>query len=236
MAYRLLAAFKGIFCGQLYRHRDSSRGDFVASFLVDDLYQLGRSPKLAVAVEEQLSVLNAANKPIGRAKQRRGDGTFGPRIPTVPAIVVADHIVSLGEVASTEIGSEVKILAKAMQKQIDRVCTDLINQANEFKSAGGHPLKIAIVGVNHAKPYRSVEGEREFITDGKKYKHPMDEASGAIAELLRRVPRHYDELLILKFSATNIDPFPFAWLDAGETERDYGAALLRIARDYEARF
>ena len=236
MTYRVIDAFKGIFEGKLYRHRDSSLGDFVASFLIDDLYQLGRSSKLAHAVELHQSVLNIRNKPIGRNNQRRGDGTFGPRIPTVQPITVADHIVSLGEVASTEVGSEVKILAKAMQKQIDRVCTDLINQSREFESAGGHPIKVAIVGVNHAETYRSVEGEREFIADGKKYKRPLDEAAGAIDELQRRVTEHYDELLILKFSATNIEPFPFEWLDRELTERNYGAALLRVAREYELRF
>jgi hypothetical protein len=42
--------------------------------------------------------------------------------------------------------------------------------------------------------------------------------------------------LILPFRATNEPPFAFDWVDAPKTERDYGAALVRISREYDRRF
>jgi len=44
----------------------------------------------------------------------------------MPGIAVA-----FGKVATIEIGTEVKILAKAMRKQLDRVCSDLEKQISE---------------------------------------------------------------------------------------------------------
>ncbi len=46
----------------------------------------------------------------------------------------------------------------------------------------------------------------------------------------------FDELLILRFEATNEPPYRFSWIDERATELDYGAALARIARSCEARF
>ena len=84
-------------------------------------------------------------------------------------------------------GPKLKILAKAMIKQIDRVIGDLVRQTEEFKrKGGGDPICVGIVGVNFAPRYTSYEGDRTFPTDGKKYKHPIQEAEDAIARLLQR--------------------------------------------------
>jgi hypothetical protein len=46
----------------------------------------------------------------------------------------------------------------------------------------------------------------------------------------------FDEFLILRFRAPNVEPYPFEWLDLRATELDYGAILTRIAREYTRRF
>ena len=55
----------------------------------------------------------------------------------------AGYLVARGPIATVEIGIEVKILAKAMIKQIDRVINDLRNQVVQFKRGGGNPICIA---------------------------------------------------------------------------------------------
>lgn len=151
-------------------------------------------------------------------------------------IIVPGFKVARGPVATVEIGSEVKILAKAMIKQIDRVMTDLQNQRRQFLTAGGTPITVGIVGINHAPAYVSYEGDVEWPTDGKKHKHPIQEAVEAESRLTARVASEFDEFLLLRFRATNVPPFPFEWLSAHRTEMDYGAVLTRILRKYETRF
>jgi len=51
----------------------------------------------------------------------------------------------------------------------------------------------------------------------------------------------FDELLILRYRATNAEPYPrfgypFSWADLKATELDYGAILTRISREYDRRF
>jgi len=74
-----------------------------------------------------------------------------------------------------------KILAKAMIKQIDRVKSDLANQIQNFKHRAGsaRPICVGIVGINYADEMTSFEGDRSYPTDGKKYKHPIQEAEQA---------------------------------------------------------
>ena len=84
-----------------------------------------------------------------------------------------------GEIATVEIGTEVKILAKAMIKQIDRVIGDLARQAENFHKAGGNPICVGIVGVNYADRYTSVEGDKFWPTNGQNHKHPLQEAAEA---------------------------------------------------------
>src|ERR1700756_2824620 len=145
--FALLRAFRDLFQGVRYLHRDSSLGDRVASYLYEDLYALNKSAKFHQRVDERQRVLNVQNRTIGIAR-RRGDGTFGELVPASAAVADPDYSVGRGPVATIEIGVETKILAKAMIKQIDRVIGDLIRQAEEFRKRGGDPICVGLVGVN----------------------------------------------------------------------------------------
>ncbi|WP_166403191.1 hypothetical protein [Rhodobacter calidifons] len=223
-----------MFDGQAYLHRKSNLGDLVAMHLYEDLHGLGRSKKLVHRVDTELSVLNTMNQRHG-IKARRGDGSFGEVVPNAGPIRDPGFAVSRGPIATIEVGIEVKILMKAMIKQIDRVASDLRGQAAHFRSRGGNPIRVGVVGINHADHCTSYEGERAFPTDGKKYKHPIQEAADAEARLLQHAAPAFDELIILRFKATNEDPFPFSWVNQMATALDYGAALARISQAYEAR-
>lgn len=52
------------------------------------------------------------------------------------AIVDPGYIVARGPIATVEIGVEVKILAKAMIKQVNRVINDLRDQVSQFRRRG----------------------------------------------------------------------------------------------------
>jgi hypothetical protein len=131
----------------------------------------------------------------------------------------------------------VKILAKAMIKQIDRVIGDLVKQVGHFKRGAGSPICVGIVGINHATAYTSYEGARAWPTDGTgRYRHPVQEATEAEARLLIQAKPSFDEFLILRFRSTNESPYSFEWLDEEATNLDYGAILTRISREYGRRF
>lgn len=234
MAYQLLDSFQGLFDGQAYLHRKSNLGDSVAMQLYEDLHAIKRSKKFVDRVDTGFSVLNTQNTRQG-VKARRGDGSFGEIVPNEVPIKDKGFTVCRGPIATIEIGIEVKILMKAMIKQIDRVASDLRGQADHFRSRGGNPICVGVVGINHADYCTSYEGTRDFPTDGKKYKHPIQEAADAEARLLQHAAPAFDEFIILRFKATNIAPFPFAWVNKKATDLDYGAALARISQQYEAR-
>jgi hypothetical protein len=235
VSYRLLNEFQALFEGKAYLHRNSSLGDFVAIHLYEDLVELNRSQKLTARVESREWAINTANRRQG-IKARRGDGTFGEIVPNEQALVDPGYRVARGKVATVEIGVEVKILAKAMIKQIDRVVGDLQKQIGQFKHGGGNPICVAVVGVNHAAYTVGYEGERAFKTDGKGNRHPAQEAAEAIRRLRADAAPFFNEFVILPYSATNEPPFPFAWVNPTQTSQDYGAALVRISREYESRF
>lgn len=235
MAYKLLEEFRKLFEGTKYRHRVSTHGDRVATFLYEDLFDLGRSPKFVAAVSSRTRVLNTMNRAVGK-KSRRGDGTFGERVPHVAPDAVPGLAVAFGEVATIEIGTEVKVLAKAMRKQLDRVCTDLVNQVAEFQKHGDRAICVGIVGVNWAESYTSYEGRKSWPTDGKKYLHPLQEAEQVERDLIDRVRNKFDELVLLRFRATNKRPFTFSWVNQADSEKQYGAALVRISIQYESRY
>lgn len=203
--------------------------------LYEDLRALDRSRRLTDRIDGGLAVLNTQNRRHG-VKARRGDGSFGEIVPNVTPIGDEGFAVQRGPIATIEIGIEVKILAKAMIKQIDRVINDLHKQAQHFRSRGGTPITIAIVGINHANHYLSFEGEREFLTDGKKYKHPIQEALEAKRRLQSLAAASFDEFLILPFIATNEPAYAFKWVDENAVRMDYGAALARMSAQYERRF
>ncbi len=235
--YRLPTEFRRLFEGKIYKHRDSSQGDFVAMHLYEDLVTINRSPKLIEAgLNRKDRVLNVQNKRRGVAA-RRGDGTFGEIIPGETPISDSGYLVARGPIATVEIGIEVKILAKAMIKQIDRVINDLRNQVVQFKRGGGNPICVAVVGINQAESTVGYEGDRPFPTTGKHgFLHPFQEAPEAERRLRAEAAPEFDEFLMLRFKATNAPPYPFEWVDYNETRLDYAAALSRISARYQQRF
>lgn len=232
---RLLETFRGVFEGKQYLHRKSNLGDLVAVEFYEDLANLAKSTKLAQRTAAHDRVVNLKNVAVGK-KARRGDGTLGERVPSAVARLEEGYIVARGPTANIEIGAETKILAKAMIKQIDRVISDLRRQVEMFKQQGGNPICIGIVGINFSDRYTSFEGTREFRTDGKEYKHPIQEAAEAENRLRTHAAPAFDEFLILRFRATNEEPYPFAWQDFEALRLEYSALLTRVSREYDKRF
>jgi hypothetical protein len=230
--YQLLAKFRELFEGKRYRHRVSNQGDLVAMHLFEDLHAIDRSARYHDRVESGRSVLNVLNTRHG-IKARRGDGTFGEIVPGVDPVRADGFVVGRGPTATIEIGVEVKILAKAMIKQIDRVVSDLGKQVSHFKSKGGTPITVGIAGINWSERYCSIEREKLWPTDGKEYKHPIQEAAEAERHLRERAAHEFDEFVFLHFIATNDEPFDFRLKDEKRTVMDYGAALARISARYE---
>jgi len=234
--YRLLAAFVETFRGREYRHRKSNVGNLIAIELYEDLYALRKSRKFIERVDAKQCAINIIGDLTGIAT-RRADGTFGERNPSVPGVVEPGYILPRSHLATVEIGIEVKILAKAMIKQIDRVGSDLRGQAAHFRQGGGNPISVGIVGINHAQQYTSYEGDRSFrTTGGGGYKHPSQEAEAAELRLEHDAKSQFDEFLFLRFKATNEPPYPFEWLSESKTLAEYGAVLTRISRKYDNRF
>lgn len=232
MNYRLLDTFRGLFEGHPYLHRRSNLGDMVARDFYEDLFALGRSRRLIERVEKRVAVLNTQNARVG-VSARRGDGSFGELTPGAAAHDETGYTVGRGPIATIEIGIEVKILFKAMIKQIDRVMNDLRKQVEHFRSKGGRPICVGIVGINFADHCTSHEGSRSFATDGKRYKHPIQEAADAHARLMSGAAAAFDEFLALEFAADNEPPFAFAWRDENQTRLKYGAILARVSNRYE---
>ncbi|MGI8481267.1 MAG: hypothetical protein ACR2MF_04270 [Chthoniobacterales bacterium] len=233
--YALLRTFRSLFEGQRYIHRKSNLGDLVASQLYEDLVTLNKSPKLTERVRDRERVMNRKNLITGKPS-RRGDGTFGELVPAAVALTEKGFVVARGPVATIEIGAETKILAKAMIKQIDRVINDLVNQAAQFKRGGGNPICVAFVGINFSDQYVSFEKHKRWPTDGKKYKHPIQEAAQAEQRLCEKAQSAFDEFQVLRFRATNATPFPFEWVDLSRTEMEYSSVLTRVSREYDRRF
>jgi hypothetical protein len=134
-------------------------------------------------------------------------------------------------VAEPRIGCEVKIIAKSLQKQIDRVISDLENFALRMKLLNERAINVAVVGVNCESDYVGHEGDRAF-----KHRLRAQEPAAAMARLSTRLLDRYDELVLLPFLATNQPPYPFAWANASQAALDYGAALTRLGDLYERRF
>jgi len=247
--YRLLDTFASLFEGKPYKHRDSSQNDAVCVQLFEDLLSLNKSAKLTERIVSRQWVVNTGNKAHG-VKGRRGDGTFGELVPEEPVKVDPSFRVARGIIATVEIGAEAKILNKSMIKQIDRVMKDLREQVKDFRrGTGSNPITVAVVGVNHAAYTSSYEGDRIYKTGtvdqvdastGKvkhvHHAHPVDEAAEAIKRLNEDVRPHYDELILLRYRATNEAPFAFEWVDLEATRRDYAAVLTKVSREYERRF
>jgi hypothetical protein len=235
--YRLPTEFRRLFEGKVYKHRNSSQGDFVAMHLFEDLITINRSKKLIeAAVSRKDRVLNVQNRRRG-VTARRGDGTFGEIIPGEAAIADPGYLVARGPIATVEIGVEAKVLAKAMIKQIDRVINDLRNQVVQFRRGGGNTICVAVVGINQAESTVGFEGDRPFPTTGKQgFLHPFQEAPEAERRLRLEAAPEFDEFLVLRFRAPNAPPYLFEWVDYKEIRLDYAAALSRISARYQQRF
>jgi hypothetical protein len=241
--YRLLEKFKNSYQGCVYNHRTPTIGDKIAYELYEDILDLDRSLLLSKRIAEKTHVLNTTNRTLGK-HSRRGDGTFGELVPGETPKVVPGYRVARGPTATLEIGAECKIVCVAQARQLGRVITDLGGQVDEFHKSNRNAISFAVVGVNRAPSYRSIEGAsgpqsewRITRTTGKgKTKHPAQEADKTIAELKSRVAARFDEFLIVEFIATNEEPYEFAWVDEQSIRRHYAAAITRIAREYKQRF
>ena len=205
--------------------------------LYEDLVAINRSSKLVDAtLTRRDRVLNVQNKRRG-VDARRGDGTFGEIIPGETPILDPGYLVARGPIATVEIGVEVKILAKAMIKQIDRVINDLRNQVEQFRRGGGNPICVAVVGINHSGNYIGFEGERQIPTTGSGgFLHPIQEATKAEQRLNAEAKPAFDEFIVLRYKATNAPPYPFEWVGYDGLRLDYAAALTRISSRYQSRF
>ena len=238
--FRMLSYFEAIFRGKAYRHRSSNLGDQLSVQLYEDLYDLGRSAKFVLHIDTHRRGINIKNLRIGIGA-RRGDGTLGEFVPGAATLSVDGFKVRRGPVATLDIGVEVKILNKAMIKQINDRIAGLQKQAEYFERGRdgrrrGNPISIAVVAVNHAPYAIGYEGERRYRTDGKKHAHPAGEAAEVERRIRGEVAPHFDETIILRYRATNDAPFPFEWVDEGLTRHEYGASLVRISAEFESRF
>ena len=203
----------------------------IAGYLYEDLLSLRQSRKLLDRIKNCEVAVNTGNQIKGK-KGRRGDGTFGRVVPGQQLLGALGWSVPRGLVANLEIGTEVKIGATKLIAQVDRVINDLSNQAKIFRTLNPNVITVGIVGVNYADRYVGWEGDRPFPAKTP----PSREADDFANRILRAVGSQYDELLILKFKATNIQPYDFQWLNLKETEQLYGSALVRISAEYERRF
>jgi len=234
--YKLLNRFRGLFEGVVYRHRVSTNGDKVALELFEDLLDLDRSKLFGPRVAAGSRVVNTKNLITGKTS-RRGDGSFGELLPHQIGVLFDHYRAPRGDIANIEIGIETKILAKAMIKQIDRVMSDLENQARVFRSRSANAICVAVVGINQASQYLSFEKEREFLTTGKNgYHHPNQECAEAERRIRAHVEPLFDELVVLPYVATNQPPHTFAWANQSTAVNQYGAALIRISQEYDQRF
>lgn len=232
--FRLLSAFEGLFRGTLYQHRKSTLGNAVASNLYEDLRTHGGSRKFNERVSEGRCVVNVAGSTRG-VRARRGDGTFGATVPGSEATQAEGFAVLQGMVALTQIGAEFKIIATAHLKQIDRVTNDLTGSASSLREKSNSAITVGFAAVNYSERWTGIEGSRSFPVS-RKPPRALQESEETSRRLVHLAAPSYDEFLLLKFSATNQDPFPFSWVNPPGAAADYGAVLVRVADLYEKRF
>ena len=231
-SFRLLDQFAATFRQGPYLHRSPSLGNRIGRELFEDLVSHDVSNLFVQRVRSRREIVTMKGEIYGRKRVRRNDSFSGkPPAGELDIRSVADSLVSEGVIAEPHIGCEVKTLAKAQQKQVDRVINDLRGFGVRMRRLHIRCINVAVVGVNHESKYVSYEGDRQ-------YRHRLrpNEASQT-EERVREVQEDFDEVLILPFRATNEAPkFPFAWVDEAKTRRDYGAILTRIGSLYDERF
>jgi hypothetical protein len=201
MTYKLLDQFPELFAGKAYLHRISNQGDIVASYLFEDLYDLGRSKKFCDTVQKQERVANIKTSKSGKTK-RTWRRDFWGESSTAAAVLPPGLSVAIGDVATIEIGTEVKILAKAMIKQLDRVGTGWMTKPrNSARTA------ISYLCWNLGRELRSLftpamKQPKVWPTDGKTYRILFRRLPTQSVVLWRALSLQYDEILVLRFRAT----------------------------------
>lgn len=93
-------------------------------------------------------------------------------------------------------------------------------------------IRVAFVGVNFADSYVGHEGTRQHVAKTP----PLREAPEFARRMEQLVGPAYDELLVLKFRATNAPPYPFEWVDETEVRHRYTSILVRLCSEYNRRF
>jgi hypothetical protein len=230
--FKLLDQFADTFRRGPYKHRSANLGNRVGRELFEDLILHSVSDRLLERVRSFTEIVTMTGEIYGRKRVRRNDSFSGRppagelEIRNVPGFLVAE-----GVIAEPHIGCEVKIVAKAQHKQIDRVINDLRGFAVRMRSLHARCINVAVVGVNHESEYVSYEGDRQY----RDHLRPLEAIK--TEERVHEIDDHYDEVLVLPFRATNEMPaFPFEWVNAEKTRRDYGAILTRIGSLYDERF
>ena len=233
MPQKLLDAFRDTFSGKQYRHRSSTHGDRISSYLYEDLYDLGHAKDLVQRADAGDVVYNRSNRVVGRHKVRRGDGLLGQAVPGEKISRELWFSIPRGKVANIQIGTEVKIISTAQARQIDRAVGDIKKQHGIFKKVSPDAISVAIIGVNHSPEYRSFEGDDRYYDSS-----PGEEAETTMRWIERDRELHdmFDEVLVLPFRATNLPPHPFSWVRGPATVAEYNAALVRLSNIYRKRF
>ena len=75
----------------------------MAIHLYEDLHNLGKSKKLKKRIDSREWVVDIQNTPRGIAA-RRGDGTFGEKVPVSPSVAERGFVVARGSLATRVIG------------------------------------------------------------------------------------------------------------------------------------
>ena len=231
-AFRLISQFESTFLQGPYLHRSPSLGNKIARALFEDLATHRVSTVLLNRFRAHEEIVTMSGEIYGRKRVRRNDSFSGKPPAGELDIRRADgFVVSEGVIAEPHMGCEVKILAKAQQKQIDRVLNDLRGFGVRMRGLHTRCINVAVVGVNHEAEYVSYEGTREYRDSLRPNEAVQTQ------ERIREIEDVFDEVLILAFRATNEGPaFPFSWVDRERTRRDYGAILTRIGSLYDERF
>ena len=230
--FRLLDRFALTFRQGPYLHRSPNLGNRIARELFDDLVSHHVSDLLVERVRSRREIVTMKGEIYGRKRVRRNDSFSGK--PPAGELDIRDidgSLVCEGVIAEPHIGCEVKILAKAQQKQVDRVVNDLRGFNARMRRLHARCINVAVIGVNHESEYVSYEGDRQYRDRLRAKEAEQTE------ERVHEIEDDFDEVLVLPFRATNEAPaFPFTWVDEAKTRRDYGAILTRIGSSYDERF
>ena len=235
MKYRLLHSFQEIFSGTPYRHRNSQLTDCVALDYFEDYRRTTNRPAIQERLDSGSSVVGS-RPPLTGGMNHGGLRYIGEKTPGINPTRMPERSVMTGRTANVEIVFEIKILAKSMNKQVNRVINDFGNRQAKLKKAYPDVIFIGAVGVNFASAYVSYEGARTYHTNGKERRHPSQEATSVKNKLLDGLSDVLDELLIICFTAENVSPYNFDFLGLDRTEEELAGIIARTARDHEKRF